>query len=148
MYFIFIGYYYISFIINQMDFFNSAVDKLLTHIALDYNLSKEELVNKYIPEIPRKPCSGLTGKQTPCKNKCLPGFDLCHLHNMIEPRQPKPPRVPKTPKMQKEQPAHNHAPGVLSKNCQLCLTHGNAMNPFLTKIKFGLVCGNKLRDLL
>jgi hypothetical protein len=51
---------------------------------------------------------------------------------------PKPPKVPKEKKIKvKEQPAHNHAPLVAPEApCQLCETHGDALNPGLPSISF------------
>jgi len=142
---------------------------LLTRIALDYNLPSEELVTKYMslpevikdkvkvkkprapkdPNAPPKPpkipaadrpiCPSLTGKKTPCKNRCLPGSDKCHLHSVTLPGGvPKPPKVPKEKKSKvKEQPAHNHAPLVAPEApCQLCESHGDALNPGLPSISF------------
>jgi hypothetical protein len=138
---------------------------LLTRIASDYNLSQDELVAKYLtrpetikakvkkprapkdPNAPPKPpkvpiedrpmCPSLTGKKTPCKNRCLPGSDKCHLHCVSLPTgEPKPPRIPKAKKV-KEQPTHNHAPLVAPEApCQLCETHGDATNPGLTNVQF------------
>jgi hypothetical protein len=141
---------------------------LIARIALDYNLPSEELVAKYLtrpdaikskPKKPRAPkdpnappkvpkvaledrpmCPSLTGKKTPCKNRCLPGSDKCHLHCVTlptgEPKPPKPPRVPKV-KQVKEQPTHSHAPLVAPDvSCQLCDTHGDATNPGLTNVEF------------
>jgi len=139
-----------------MDFFAPALEKytvsLLTRIAFDYNLPYEELVVKYLthpeakvkkprpPKVPaedRPVCPSLTGKKTPCKNKCLPGSDKCHLHSVTLPNgEPKPPRVPKAKKVN-EQPTHNHvplvAPDVL---CQLCDTHGDAVKPTVSNVQF------------
>ena len=110
-----------------MEYFTIAFDSLLSRIALDYNLSKDELVDRYMngvaapapvlavkkprapagaaPKVPkekkvpievRATCGGLTGKRTPCKNKCLAGFDMCHLHCVVLPNgEQKPPKVPK-----------------------------------------------------
>lgn len=140
---------------------------LLSRIAVDYNLPCEELVAKYMtlpdsvktstkPRKPRAPkdpnappkiptserpmCPSLTGKKTPCKNRCLPGSDKCHLHAVTlpggEPKPPKPPRVLKEKKV-KSQPSHNHAPLVApDAPCQLCDTHGDATNPSLTNVQF------------
>jgi len=141
--------------------------KLLARIAVDYNLPSEELVTKYMtrpvelikvpkkpkdpnapvkPRVPKAPkipleerpiCPSLTGKKTPCKNRCLPGSDKCHLHSVTLPSgEPKPPKVPKVKKV-KEQPSHNHAPLVApDAPCGLCDTHGDAMNPGLPNVSF------------
>ena len=113
---------------------------LLARIASDYNLPQDELVAKYMtrpetikvkvkkprapkdPNAPPKPpkvpvedrpmCPSLTGKKTPCKNRCLPGSDKCHLHCVCLPTgEPKPPRIPK-PKKVKEQSAPLVAPDI------------------------------------
>jgi hypothetical protein len=154
--------------------------QLLSRIALDYNLPLDELVAKYLTEIsppkaPKKPrepkapkapkvplearpiCPSLTGKKTPCKNRCLPGSDKCHLHSVTlpngEPKPPKPPRVPKA-KVVKEQPIHSHAPLVAPDGpCGLCDTHGDATNPGLTNVEFessqgGMTLEERLRMIM
>ena len=160
---------------------------LLARIALDYNLPPEELVAKYMsrptelktkvarkprapkdpnappkpPKVPmeeRVPCVGLTGKKTPCKNKCLPGSDKCHLHATVlpsgEPKPPKAPRVPKAVKVGKEQPKHNHEPLVAPDvPCQLCDSHGDATNPSLPTVQFesnqdGMTLQERLRMII
>jgi hypothetical protein len=159
-----------------MEFFSSALEKytvsLLSKISEDYSLPLDELISKYqgVPlkkskstsKVPRAPkvakedrpiCPSLTGKKTPCKNRCLPGSDKCHLHCVTlptgEPKPPRAPRVPKTDepakvtkksaKKSKVQPSHNHAPLVapdLDSPCQLCDTHGDAMNPKAPSVQF------------
>jgi hypothetical protein len=141
--------------------------QLLARIAVDYNIPSYELVNKYMtrpvelikvpkkpkdpnapvkPRVPKAPkvpleerpiCPSLTGKKTPCKNRCLPGSDKCHLHCVTLPSgEPKPPKVPKVKKV-KEQPSHTHAPLVApDAPCGLCDTHGDAMNPGLPNVSF------------
>jgi hypothetical protein len=146
-----------------MEFFTGALEKytnaLLSKISEDYSLPLEELVAKYQtvplkkkrapkkakdpnePEVPKVPCVGLTGKGTPCKNKCQPGSDKCHLHGVelpgAAPKVPKEPKVPKVPKTKakKIQPEHNHPPGSQSDECQLCETHGNVVIPKLPQFE-------------
>jgi hypothetical protein len=143
-----------------MEFFTGALEKytnaLLSKISEDYSLPLEDLVAKYqtvplkkkrapkkvdgAPEVPKVPCVGLTGKGTPCKNKCQPGSDKCHLHGVdlpgAVPKVPKEPRVPKVPKKAKKiQPEHNHPPGSQSDECQLCETHGNVVIPKLPQFE-------------
>jgi hypothetical protein len=146
-----------------MEFFTGALEKytnaLLSKISEDYSLPLEELVAKYQtvplkkkrapkkakdpnePEVPKVPCVGLTGKGTPCKNKCQPGSDKCHLHGVelpgAVPKVPKEPKVPKVPKTKakKIQPEHNHPPGSQSDECQLCETHGNVVIPKLPQFE-------------
>ena len=110
-----------------------------------------------VPTEDRPMCPSLTGKKTPCKNRCLPGSDKCHLHSVNlptgEPKPPKPPRVPKAKKV-KEQPTHNHAPLVAPEvPCQLCDTHGDATNPSLTNVQFesnqnGMTLQERLRMII
>ena len=155
---------------------------LLSKISEDYSLPLDELVAKYHttplkkakverkprtpkdPNAPPKPakvakedrpiCPSLTGKKTPCKNRCLPGSDKCHLHCVTLPTgEPKPPRAPRVPKASdpskpekvtkksakksKVQPSHNHAPLVApDAPCQLCDSHGDAMNPKAPSVQF------------
>lgn len=101
-----------------MEFFASAIEKatvqLLTRVATDYNLPCDELLTKYLnktvkpkvvkpkaPKVPmeeRAPCPGFSGKKKlPCKNKCKPGFNACHLHCekvLVPVCAPCPPQVP------------------------------------------------------
>ena len=120
-------------------------------------------VKPRVPKAPKIPledrpiCPSLTGKKTPCKNRCLPGSDKCHLHSAVLPtgeaKPPKPPRVPKAKKV-KEQPTHNHAPLVAPEApCQLCDTHGDATNPGLTNVEFessqgGMTLQERLRMII
>jgi hypothetical protein len=57
---------------------------LLSRIAVDYNISNENLVFKYMyrsGDSKTKPvCTSLTAKKTPCKNRCLPNSDKCCFH--------------------------------------------------------------------
>jgi hypothetical protein len=92
-----------------------------------------------IPAADRPICPSLTGKKTPCKNRCLPGSDKCHLHSVTLPGgDPKPPKVPKEKKVKvKDQPTHNHAPLIAPEApCQLCDTHGDALNPGLPTVSY------------
>jgi hypothetical protein len=87
---------------------------MLERVAVDYNLSADELKAKYldlpadsIPVAkpkksmakkstsgePRVPCTALV-RGEPCKHKAQPGQTLCHLHNRV--KKPKPDRVPCT----------------------------------------------------
>jgi hypothetical protein len=155
---------------------------LLARIASDYKLPYEELVARYLtspeaiksktkkprapkdpnapPKAPKVPvaerpmCPSLTGKKAPCKFRCLPGSDKCHLHSVTLPNgEPKPPRVPKEKKA-KEQPTHTHAPLVAPDvTCQLCDTHGDATNPGLTNVQFesnqnGMTLQERLRMII
>ena len=107
-----------------MEFFAGAIEKatsqLLTRVAADYNLPLEELVAKYLskavkpkvvkPKVPKVPmeerpmCPGFSGKKkTPCKNRCKPGLNACHLHGA--PAAPEPicqPCVPQVPAQEME----------------------------------------------
>ena len=94
---------------------------LLKTIALDYNLSAEELVIKYCER--KIPCPHKTGKGTPCKNSCLYGENHCRLHTVVKPEKPE--KIKKV-KLVKLQPQHSHIPGEYHKECQLCQSHGDA----------------------
>ena len=152
---------------------------LLARIAVDYNIPNDELVVKYLtrpeaikakvtkprapkdPNAPPKPpkiptedrpiCPSLTAKKTPCKYRCVPGSDKCHLHSVILPTgEPKPPKAKKV----KEQPAHSHVPLVAPEApCQLCDSHGDATNPSLTNLQFeskqdGMTLQERLRMII
>ena len=100
-----------------MEFFSQAIEKFTAHllasVCTDYNLDLEELKTRYIgvkaikvtkPKVPKVPmedrpvCTGTSGKKKiPCKNKCKPGGDACHLHCEklpVEVCQPCLPQVP------------------------------------------------------
>jgi len=156
---------------------------LLDRIASDYNLPIAELVAKYTscpvpvptePKVPKAPkaraprvpkvpveqrpiCPSLTGKKTPCKNRCLSGSDKCHLHSATLPTgEPKPPKVPRVPKAKKvkDQPSHNHAPLIApDAPCQLCESHGDTTSPDLPLAEFesrqnGMTLQDRLRMII
>jgi hypothetical protein len=132
-----------------MDFFVPVLEKytvsLLTKIAEEYNLPTEELVSKYSsytpvkvrrePAPPSVPCPGLTGKGTPCKNKCIAGSVGCRLHSG-EPRAVRVPKVPRVPKVLVRVPEHSHGIDEVDPLCALCSTHGNAIDPGLPSVAF------------
>jgi hypothetical protein len=95
-----------------MEFFTTSIEKfslhLITNICNDYNLDLDELKARYIgakmvktkvakiPMEDRPACKGLSGKKKiPCKNRCRPGSDACHLHGQCQPC--KVPQVPQVP---------------------------------------------------
>jgi hypothetical protein len=97
-----------------MEFFSSAIEKytlhLITAISADYKLDPDELKAKYIgvkvvkakiPKVPmedRPMCTGTSGKKKiPCKNRCKPGMDACHLHCEKIPVAGLPVKVPQVP---------------------------------------------------
>lgn len=117
---------------------------MLERVAVDYNLSADELKSKYLdlpadsipvakpkkPSAkksasgePRVPCTALV-KGEPCKHKAQPGQTLCHLHNRV--KKPKPDRVPCSGRTAKGEPCQVRAqPGET-----LCHLHlGRAKKP-------------------
>ena len=97
-----------------MEFFSSAIEKytlhLITAISADYKLDPDELKAKYIgvkvvkakiPKVPmedRPLCTGTSGKKKiPCKNRCKPGMNACHLHCDKVPVADLPAKVPQVP---------------------------------------------------
>ena len=124
-----------------MEFFNIAFDNLIERIANDYGIPKDELMKLKI-HTDRVQCSGLTAKNIPCKNICVSG-NLCHLHTRerlhVRDQDPVVKKLPKTKKKKiiKEQPIHNHAPGMKPIGvCKLCATHGNVLNKNLPFVVF------------
>ena len=54
---------------------------LLSQIALDYNLPKDEVLIKFMgPVDPANQCTVITAKKTQCTRKCLPGQSVCGVH--------------------------------------------------------------------
>jgi hypothetical protein len=56
---------------------------LLSQIALDYNLPKEEVLIKFMGP-PKVQCSFITAKKTQCTRNCLPGKNTCGVHTKKE----------------------------------------------------------------
>lgn len=61
---------------------------LLSQIALDYNLPKDEVLIKFMgaPKVvdPATQCTVITAKKTQCTRKCLPGQSVCGVHTKKE----------------------------------------------------------------
>jgi hypothetical protein len=85
-------------------------------------------------------CTGVTAKGTACKNKSQAGGCFCHLHNKDKPLGDKPVKEKKAKEAKpvkekkkraaapkKVQPEHTHALDEAAEDCELCETHGNAL---------------------
>jgi hypothetical protein len=85
-------------------------------------------------------CTGVTAKGTACKNKAQGDSCFCHLHNKNKPLGDKPvkekkakaekpvkEKVKRTAATKKVQPEHTHALDEAAEDCDLCETHGNAL---------------------
>ena len=58
---------------------------LLSQIALDYNLPKDEVLIKFMgPVDPATQCTVITAKKTQCTRKCLSGQNVCGVHTKKE----------------------------------------------------------------
>ena len=90
-----------------------------------------------VPKVARVPCTGVTGKGTPCRNSAQPGHEHCRMHGDRPPKEVKPKRVKKEAKPKKIQPEHTHLLGeVPMEPCPLCDTHGDVMDPTLPESEF------------
>ena len=89
-----------------------------------------------IPKVARVPCTGMTGKGTPCRNSAQPGHEYCRMHGDRPVKEVKPKRVKKEAKPKKIQPEHTHGIDEVGLGCPLCDTHGNVWDPGLTECCF------------
>ena len=109
------------------------------------------------PKEPKKPCTGLTSKGTPCTFAAAAGSELCGIHlrklegGAKNEKLPKEPKAPKKEKKPKTTPVHNH-PLTEEKidGCEVCETHGNVAAPEMTTKEFEAVTadGANIRDKL
>lgn len=89
--------------------------------------------------VKKERCKGVTGKGAPCCNGAVLGTEFCRMHTNMVPKPVKVPKPAKMPKLKKVQPEHNHGIGEVGENCQLCLMHGDVVDPNLPNMKF---CGD------
>ena len=139
---------------------------LLQKISEDYNLSYEELSQKYLttptvppPKAKGQPratgtgtkkkttlpqCTGLTAKGGQCSHKAFDDSGLCRIHQRKAGQsqtQAAPLKEPKAKRVSKKKtkeptPVHTHEPTEVDPLCGLCESHGNPMNPELPSKKF------------
>jgi len=110
------------------------------------------------PKEPKKICTGLTSKGTPCTFAAAEGHELCGIHlRKLEggSKTEKLPKEPKAPKKEKKKPkgipAHNHTlEEENTDDCDLCSTHGNVVQPLMTEKEFEAVTadGEDIRSKL
>lgn len=81
------------------------------------------------------PCKGITGRGLQCGNNAIENSEYCKMHGE---RSQKPQKVRRVtgPKPKKVQPEHCHGIGCATETCDLCQTHGNALDPELPNEKF------------
>ena len=103
----------------------------------------------------KKICCGVTAKGKPCGNKCFDDGDYCKIHQKVadkaggskaetKKKKSKGKEVAKGEKKskvtKKAVPEHTH--GLVEEavidDCELCNTHGNALNPELQEAEFEL----------
>jgi len=97
----------------------------------------------------KKICTGVTAKGKPCGNKCFEAGDYCKIHQKVAdkpsgskkpaaaPRKGKAPAAGSKKKQPKVAPVHTH--GLVEEaveDCDLCQTHGNALDPALDEVEF------------
>jgi hypothetical protein len=136
----------------------SEIQNLLIHVAEDYELDQDELINRYLVDVkgkgkataPKRPakvvvtvdpdapakCSATTAKGKPCSAKPLAGTCLCRVHTKKDEggpsSAPAPVKAPKRePAPKKTIPTHTHElDDKTHDDCELCQTHGNPLtNP-------------------
>jgi hypothetical protein len=85
------------------------------------------------PKAPKEKqcCTAQTSKKEPCKFSALKGEVFCkrHLKQSLGESEPKEPKAKKEPKkaQKAEQPVHNHPLDAADGACDLCASHGNAL---------------------
>jgi hypothetical protein len=100
--------------------------------------------------IEKKICCGVTAKGVPCKNKAFESGELCRVHQKAADKPAAAPkekavRKPATKKAaakksKKVAPEHGHAlTEEAVDDCDLCQTHGNALDPALPAAEFEAV---------
>ena len=77
-------------------------------------------------------CTAQTSKKEPCKFSALKGEVFCkrHLKQSLgesEPKEPKAKKEPKAAAKKPEQPVHSHPLDQADEACDLCASHGNAL---------------------
>ena len=127
--------------------------------VVDLNVEEEEeeevtKKKKKVTTTEKKKCSGVTAKGKPCGNKCFEDGDYCKIHQKVADKAggskaetkkkgkevAKGEKKPKATKKPKVVPEHTH--GLIEEavvdDCELCNTHGNALNPELQEAEFEL----------
>lgn len=85
------------------------------------------------PKAPKEKqcCTAQTSKKEPCKFSALKGEVFCkrHLKQSLGESEPKEPKAKKEPKkaQKPEQPVHSHPLDTSDEACDLCASHGNAL---------------------
>ena len=139
---------------TNADFFTQAKPEV--RIDLEKKVRKKREKSD-TPKEPKKPCSGLTSKGTPCTFAAAPGGELCGIHlrklegGAKNEKLPKEPKAPKKEKKTKITPVHTHP--LTEENmegCELCETHGNITAPEMSIKEFEAVTsdGTNIRDKL
>jgi len=125
----------------------------LTEILSALQSLRQEIASLKGEEKTQVICEGITGKGTPCRNKATPGSKCCKMHENTKPvaeKKERKKREKKEVKPKKIQPEHTHAIGEIpSEPCELCLMHGDVLDPMLPNNDFeGDVITDRLRKLL
>jgi hypothetical protein len=84
------------------------------------------------PSKEKQCCTAQTSKKEPCKFSALKGEVFCKRHlkqSMGEsaPKEPKAKKAPKAATKKAEQPVHSHPLDQTDEACNLCASHGNAL---------------------
>jgi hypothetical protein len=127
------------------------------HVNLGEKKVRRKREKSDTPKAPKKLCTGLTSKGTPCTFAAAPDNELCGIHlrklegGAKNEKLPKEPKEPKKVKKVKVAPVHNHP--LTEENtdgCELCETHGNIVAPNMSIKEFEAVTsdGVNIRDKL
>jgi hypothetical protein len=137
-----------------LSFFTQAKPEV--HIDLEKKVRRKREKSD-TPKEPKKPCTGLTSKGTPCTFAAAPGSELCGIHlrklegGAKNEKLPKEPKAPKKEKKTKSTPVHTHPlTEENTEGCELCETHGNIAAPEMSIKEFETVTsdGTNIRDKL
>jgi hypothetical protein len=125
----------------------------LTEILSAIQSLRQEISSLKGGEKERVICEGITGKGTPCNNRATPGSKCCKMHSgtrVVVEKKEKKKREKKDVKPKKIQPEHMHGIGEIpSEPCELCLMHGDVLDPELPNAGFeGDDITDRLRRLL
>lgn len=78
-------------------------------------------------------CAGTTAKGKPCTNKCIENSQYCGMHGGNKKRKTTSAASSTNAKII---PTHDHDVDEVSSNCDLCVQHGDALNPTVVAAQY------------
>ena len=89
-------------------------------------------------------CSGMTAKGRACTNKRIENSEYCGMHGGNKKRKAS--DTPTSSTKAKIIPSHDHGEDEVSSTCELCVQHGDALNPDVVKVDYSIE--ERLRNIL